>query len=93
MECILYKNPVHWKIRDPFNLRLNNYRKDVNNSKAIPACNHVKTHGRNFMKHVKFTLTEHLRETSNVSEDTLRLRLKRREEFRLLKSKHLLPRD
>ena len=52
------QNPICWKIRDPFNLRLSNHRKDVNNPKAIPASNHFKTHGHNFMKHAKLTLIE-----------------------------------
>ena len=55
----------------PFNLRLNNHKKDVNNSKAILACNHFKIHSHNFMKHAKFTLIEQLTEISNVSKDTL----------------------
>ena len=73
----IMQNPIRWKIRDPFNLRLNNHRKDVYNPKAIPACNHFKIHGHNFMNHAKFTLIEQLTEISNVSKDTLRLRLKR----------------
>ena len=73
----IIQNPIRWKIRDPFNLKLNNHRKDVNNPKAIPACNHFKIDGHNFMKHAKFTLIEQLTEISNVSKDTLRLRLKR----------------
>ena len=75
----IIQNPIRWKIRDPFNLKLNNHRKDVNNPKAIPACNHFKIDGHNFMKHAKFTLIEQLTEISNVSKDTLRLRLKRRD--------------
>ena len=52
-------------------------RKGVNNTKAIPACNHFKIPGHNFMKHAKFILTEQLAEISNVIKDILRLRLKR----------------
>ena len=55
------------------------------NPKAIPACNHFKIHGHNIMKHAKFTLIEQLTEISNVSKDTLRLRLKRREDFWIIK--------
>ena len=33
--------------------RLNNHKKDVNNPKSIPASNHFKIHGDNFMKHAK----------------------------------------
>ena len=64
-------------------------RKDINNPKAIPAYHHLKTHGQNFMKHVKFTLIVQLTEISNVSKDTLRIRLKRREDL----WKHLHLRD
>ena len=48
-------------------------------------------HDPNFMKHAKFTLTEQLTEISNVSKDTLRLRLKRREEFWIIKLETLAP--
>ena len=37
------------------------------------------------MKHAKFTLIEQLTEISNVSKDTLRLRLKRRGDFWIIK--------
>ena len=40
------------------------------------------------MKHAKFTLIEQLREISNVSKDTLRLRLKRREDFWIIKTRN-----
>ena len=39
----------------------------------------------NFMNHAKFTLIEELTEISNVSEDNLRPRLKRREDFWIIK--------
>ena len=42
MEWILCK-------KSPFNLRLHHYREDVNNSKAIPLCNHFKIYVYNFM--------------------------------------------
>ena len=91
MECILCKIQYAGKSEIAFNLRLNNYRKDVNNLKAIPACNCFKIHGHNFMKHGKFTLIEQLTEMSNVSKDTLRLRLKRREDFWIIKLETLAP--
>ena len=81
------------KSETPFNLRLNNHRKDVNNLKAIPACNHFEIHGHNFMKHAKFTLIEQLMEISNVSKDTLRLWLKRREDFWIIKLETLAPKE
>ena len=59
-----------------FNLKLNNHRKDVSNLKVIPASYLFKTHVHNFMKHVKFTQIEKLSESSSVSKDTLKPRLK-----------------
>ena len=79
------------KSETTFNLRLNNHRKDVYNPKAIPACNHFKINGHNFMKYAKFTIIEQLTEISNVSKDTLRLRLKRREDFWIIKLETLAP--
>ena len=81
MECILCKIQYVGKSDTPFNLKPNNHRKDVNNPKAITACNHFKMHGDKFMKHAKFTLIEQVTEISNVSKGTLRLWLKRREDF------------
>ena len=40
MECILCKIQCVGKPETPFNLRLNNHRKNVNNPKAIPAWIH-----------------------------------------------------
>ena len=62
MGCILCKIQYAGKFKTPFDLRLNNYRKDVNNPKVIPTCNHFKTHGHSFMKYAKFTLIEQLTE-------------------------------
>ena len=42
MEYILCKIQYVGKSENPFNLRLNNYRKDANNPKAIPVCNNFK---------------------------------------------------
>ena len=59
-EWILCKIQYVEKSETNFNLRVNNHRKDVNNPKAIPACNQIKTHGHKFMKHAKFTLIRDL---------------------------------
>ena len=88
MECILRKIQYVGKSKTPFYWRLNNHRKDVNNPKSIPVCNHFKIHGHNFMKHAKYTLIEQLMEMSNVSKDTIRLRLKWRENFWIIKLKN-----
>ena len=86
------QNPVG-KFETYFNLRLNNHRKDFNNLKAIPECHHFKTNDHNFMKHAKLTLIEQLSETSNINKDTLRLRLKRREDFWIHKPETLAPEE
>ena len=91
MECILCKIQYVGKSEIPFNLKLNNHRKDVNNQKAISACSHFKIHGHNFMKHAQFTLIGQLTEISNVSKDTLRLRLKLREDFWIIKLETIAP--
>ena len=76
MECILLKIQYVGISETPFNLRLNNHQKDVNNPKAIPAYHHFKkTQSHNFITQVKFTLIEQLRKTSNVSKDSIRLRI------------------
>ena len=91
MECILCKIQYVGKSDTPFNLKPNNHRKDVNNPKAITACNHFKMHGDKFMKHARFTVIEQLPEISNVSKGTLRLWLKRREDFWIIKLETLAP--
>ena len=57
----------------------------MSNPKAIPACFHFRKEEHNFIQHVTFTLTEQLIETENVSKATLKLRLKLREDFWILK--------
>ena len=75
MECILIKIQSVGKCETPFNLRLDTHRKDVNNSKEIPACCHFKI----------FTLIEQLTEISNVMRETLKLQLKRQGDFWIIK--------
>ena len=91
MQCILCKIQYVGNSKTPFNLRLNSRRKDVNNPKETPACNHFKIHIHKFPKHYKFTLIEQLTKTSNVSKGTLRLQLQRRENFWVIKFKTLAP--
>ena len=61
--------------------------------KAILACAHFRKEGHNFIQHAKFTLIEQLTETENVSKATLKLRLKLREHFWILKLDTLSPKD
>ena len=46
---------------------LTNHGKDVSNSKATPACVHLKNEGHNLIQHGKFSLIEQSTETEKVS--------------------------
>ena len=54
-------------------------------------CVHFRKEGHNFIQHAKFTLIEELTEMENVTKATLKLRLKRREDFWILKLDSLSP--
>ena len=83
MECTLCKIQYVGKTETPFNIRLNNHRKDANgnNPKAIPSSIHFKQPGHNFNKQTKFTLIEQINNTINTDIDKIKIKLKRREEF------------
>ena len=74
-----------------FNNRLNNYRKDVKDPNALPADKHFTLPGHDFNKNAKFTLIEKLTNTNKVVTDTLRERLKNRENFWIIKLRTLTP--
>ena len=82
MECTLYKIQYLGKADTPFNIRLNNHIKNANgnNPKAIPVSIHFKQPGHNFNKHAKFTLIEHIKNAINTDRDTIKIRLKKRED-------------
>ena len=67
MECSLCQIQYVGKAETPFNIRLNNHRKDANgkNPKAVSASIHFKQPGHNFNKHAKFTLIEQTKNTIN----------------------------
>ena len=87
MEFTLRKIQYAGKAETLFNIRLNNHRKDANgkNPKAIPASIHFTQPGHNFNKHAKFTLIEQINNTNNTDIDTIKIRLKRRDDFWILK--------
>ena len=60
------------KAKAPFNIRLNNQRKDVSNPKSILADLHFKTSGHSFNMHAKFTLIEQLSNIDTADKDTLK---------------------
>ena len=92
MECTLCKIQYVGKAETPFNIRLNKHRIDAD-AKAIPASIHFKQPGHNFNKHAKFTLIEQINNTINTDIDTIKIRLKRREYFWILKLDTLTPRE
>ena len=93
MECTLCKIQYVGKAGTSFNIWLNNHRQDANgnNPKAIPASIHFKRHGHNLKKHVNFTLIQQSDNTINTDIDTIKKRLKRREDFWILKLDTLKP--
>ena len=93
MECTLCKVQYVGKAETPFNIQLNNHRKDANgnNPKAIPTSTYFKQPGYNFNKHAKFTLIEQINKTINTDIDKIKIRLKRKEDFWILKLDTLTP--
>ena len=65
------------KSETPFNIWLNNHRKDVKNSDAIPTFKHLNRHDHDFNIHEKFIIIEQLRNILTALTKTLKERLKR----------------
>ena len=91
MECALCKVQYVAKAETAFNIRLNNYRKDVNNPKSIPVNLHFRKPGHSFNRHTKFTLIGHLSNIHITDKNTSKFRLKRREDFLIQKLETLTP--
>ena len=81
------------KAETPFNIQLNNHIKYANgsNAKAIPASIHFKQPDQNFKKHAKLTLIDQINNTINTDINTIKIRLKKREDFWILKLDTLIP--
>ena len=91
LQCDLCNCQYIGKSETPFNIRLNNHRKDVSSINAIPACKHFNKPAHNFNTHAKFTIIEKLEKTVNVNKETLTKRLKQRENFWIKRLKTLTP--
>ena len=91
MKCVLCKVQYVGKAETAFNIRLNNYRKNVNNPKSIPAYLHFRKRGYSCNLHAKFTLIEQLSNIHTTDKDTLKFQLKHREDFRIPKLETLTP--
>ena len=85
MECELCK------IQYVSNIWLNNHRKDVSNPKSIPADFHFRNPGHSSNLYAKFTLNEQLSNIHTTDKETLKFRLKRREDFWIQKLETLTP--
>ena len=81
MESALCKVQYVGKAETAFNKRLKNHGKDVTNPKSVPTNLHFRKPGQSFDLHAKFTLIEQLSNIHKPDKDTLKLRLKRREDF------------
>ena len=57
--------PTMLKSEIPFNIRLNNHRKDVKRTNAINAWDYFNNRKRNFHKHGKIILIEQVNNTKN----------------------------
>ena len=91
MKCKLCKIQYVWNAETAFNIRLNNHRKDVNNPKSIPANFHFRKPGHSFNLHAKFTLMEQLSNIHTTDKETLKFRLKSREDFWIQKLETITP--
>ena len=77
LECIMCKIQYVEKSETSFNIKLNNHRKDIKKANATEACKHFNNSGR----HGKFIINEQLRNINTTPTETLKLRLKDRENF------------
>ena len=92
LERIMCKIQYVEKSETSFNIRLNNHRKDIKKTpKAIEACKHFNNNEHTFSKHGKFIIIKRLRNIVTTPTETLRLRLKERENFWIIKLKTLTP--
>ena len=77
------------KSETPFNICLNNHRKNATWQASILACKHFSEQNHNFQQYAEFTLIEQIRKQTTTEET--RTLSKRRENFCVLKLKSLCP--
>ena len=93
LECILCKIQYVGMSETSFNIRLNNHRKDIKKPNATEACKNFNNNEHTFSKHGKFIIIEQLRNINTTPTETLKLRLRERENFWIKKLKTLTPYD
>jgi hypothetical protein len=88
MKCLIqYTGKTEW----PFNQRLNKHRFDVNQEVGPAVDKHFALPGHNFERDARFILIEKLKNL-NGDKDTLRKRIKTRENFWIKELETLHPR-
>ena len=90
LQCGICQLQYVGKSEASFNIRLKNHRKDSKNKNPILACKHFQNSNHNFQRDAKFTLTAQITKSFTTTEQ-LRLLLKKRENFWILKLKTLYP--
>ena len=90
MECIKCKKQYVGKSEWPFNIRLNNHRKDFKRVDAIPAIRHFNQSGHNFQRDAKFTIIEQIKNLNKEKQDKRKI-LENKEDFWISKLKTLQP--
>ena len=91
MECVLCKIQYVGKAETAFNVKLNNHRQDVYNPKPIPVDFHFRKPVHSFNLHANFPFIEQLSYIHRTDKETLKFRLKRREDFCIQKRETLTP--
>ena len=91
LKCYICNIQYVRKSETPFNIRLNNHRKDIKSPNAIPACKHFNRHDHDFNNHEKIIIIEQLRNILTASSETLKERLKQQENFWIMKLETLAP--
>ena len=84
IECTLCHIQYISKSETQFNLLWNNHWKDVNVQNAPLVGQHFKQPGHNFSQHAKFILIKQL-DNKNIDKDLATFRLKKREDFCILR--------
>ena len=82
MEWLLCRMQYKGKSKTLCNFHFKNYRSDVIDRNAIPACRHFAQDKRRFEKYEKFALTESITKTSKPKEAMLELS-KKQEKFQI----------
>ena len=88
LQCRICQLHYVDKSETSFNVRLSNHRKDGKNKNPVLACKDFQNSNHYFQRDAKFTLIEQIPKTFTTTEQ-LRLLLKRRTNFWILKLKTL----